>query len=101
MIVIIVVSCNIVICLINLIFLVGLVTIKNYLSNFNRDLIDLEKNLIISLKQIPLNIFLTTLEIQQYKNKYQAIRIQLKKIRQFIIISRYIYNLSKKIYLVN
>lgn len=95
MIVIIVVSCNIVICLINLLIVVVLVKLKKHLSNFNRDLIDLEKKVIVELKQIPLNILLTALEIQEYKNKYQQIQFQLKKVRQFIIISRYIYKASQ------
>ena len=68
-----------------------LIKIKNNLSDFNNKLIDLETSLIISLKQIPLNILLTGLEIKEYNNKYQAMQFQLKKIRQFMIISRYIY----------
>ena len=96
MFIIIVIICNIAIFLINLIFLFFLVKLRKYLFEFNNDLIDLEKKIIIYLKQIPLNILLTALEIQEYKHKYQAVQIQIKKLSKIIIISRYIYKLYQK-----
>jgi hypothetical protein len=73
-----------------------LLRLKTDLLNFNRELDNLEKNLIFSLKQIPLNILLIALEIQKYKYKYQTIQVQVKKIRKLIIISQYIYKLYQR-----
>ena len=96
MLVLITIISNIFICFVNLTLLFLLIKIKKKLSDFNSDLPDLEKSLIISLKQIPLNILLTALEIKEYNNKYQAIQFQIQKIRQFMIISRYIYKVYQR-----
>ena len=96
MLVLITIISNIFICFVNLILLFLLIKIKKKLSNFNSNLPDLEKILMISLKQIPLNILLTALEIKEYNNKYQAIQFQIQKIRQFMIISRYIYKVYQR-----
>ncbi len=68
-----------------------LIKIRNYLINFNRDLILAEEKVNLFSKKILLTILLTAVDIQKYKNQYINLKNNLSKFRTIIKISRYIY----------
>ena len=82
--------------LINLIIFWQLIRFRQYVRELNQNIVSMEEEFLLLLKQVPLDIFLTALEIQQYKYNYQQLRQKAKYIQRIIIISQYIYRIWKK-----
>lgn len=86
---------NLVIVIINIYLLWKLIKFKNYLSNCNKILSKINYNLPLILKEIPLIILLTGLEIQQFKNNYINLKTKIKNIQKVIIITKIIYQIVR------
>lgn len=91
--VVIVVSLNFIFTILNLIILWQLIKLKTYLTQFNQSLPSIEANLTLLLKQIPLILLLTALEMQKYKKDYRQWRSNLQKVSQIITVSKYVYKI--------
>lgn len=82
-------------CGLNFYILWKLIQFRKYLSKLNENLIQINYNLELVLKEIPLNILLTALEIKQFKHNYILGKINLKKTQDLIIIIKLTYRIIK------
>lgn len=86
---------NLILCGLNLYILWKLIQFRKYLSSVNRDLVKINYSLELVLKEIPLTILLTALEIKQFRQNYSSWKLNLKKTQKLIIIIKLIYRITK------
>lgn len=87
---------NLILCGLNFYILWKLIEFKKYLFNINTILIKLNYNLFIILKEIPLTILLTALEIEKVKNNYSLWQIKIRNTQKIIIITKFIYQIFQQ-----
>ena len=90
-------SFNICLFLLNIYLLWQLLRLKKYLKVVNHRLNYLNQHLPLILKEIPLSILTTALEIKQFKEKYINLKDNLNKIQKILTISRIIYKIVYQI----
>jgi len=88
---------NICLFLLNIYILWQLLRLKKYLKVVNHRLNYLNQNLPLILKEIPLSILTTALEVKQFKEKYINLKDNLNKIQKILTISRIIYKIVYQI----
>lgn len=86
-------SFNICLFLVNIYLLWQLIRFKQYLKVVNHRLNYINQHLPLILKEIPLAIFTTALEIKKVREKYQHLRNNIKNIHKILTISRIIYKI--------
>ncbi|MGI0481875.1 hypothetical protein ACN4EE_13930 [Geminocystis sp. CENA526] len=86
---------NLILCSLNLYLLWKLIQFKKYLSKVNRFLQHINYDLELILKEIPLTILLTALEIKKFRQNYTSWKLKLKNTQKLIIIMRLIYRITK------
>lgn len=86
---------NLILCSLNLYLLWKLIQFRQYLSNVNRVLEQINYDLELILKEIPLTILLTALEIKKFRQNYSAWKLNIKKTQKLIIIIKLIYRITK------
>lgn len=86
---------NISLCSLNLYLLWKLIQFKKYLFNLNQVLLQVNYDLPLILKEIPLAILLTALEIKKFKNNYSLLKLKIKNTQKLIIIIKFIYRLTQ------
>lgn len=79
--------------LLNVYLLWQLLRLKKYLKLINNRLNYINQHLPLILKEIPLSILTTALEIKQFKEKYINLKDNLNKIQKILTISRIIYKI--------
>ena len=87
---------NFVVTIVNLIAFIYLTRWRKSLKSINEQLELADGQIQVSLRQVSLQILLTTLEIQQYKYKYQGIKNKISQVRKFIIVTRYLSGIYQK-----
>jgi hypothetical protein len=91
----IIVFLNLVIVVINFYLIWKLTQLRNYLLNFNETLLELNDNLLLILKEIPLVILLTGLEIKKFRSDYVNLKTKIKNIQKIIVITKLIYKIVR------
>lgn len=86
---------NLMIVFLNCYLLWKLVQFNNYLSRLNHVLLKINQNSTLILKEIPLTILLTGLEIQKFRTNYINLKIRIKNIKKIIIITQFIYKIIR------
>lgn len=87
---------NLVLCSLNLYLLWKLIQFKKYLFNWNQVLWQVNHDLELILKEIPLTILLTALEIKKFKQNYSLLKLKIKNTQKMIIIIRFIYQITQQ-----
>lgn len=87
---------NFILFIINLYILWKLIQFKNYLSHLNRWLYNINDNLTLLLKEIPLAILLAGLEIRKVKNNYILLGQKINTTKKTIVITQFIYRIMMK-----
>ncbi|WP_017292870.1 hypothetical protein [Geminocystis herdmanii] len=86
---------NLSLCGLNLYLLWKLIQFKKYLFNLNQVLLQINYDLPLILKEIPLAILLTALEIKKFKSNYNLLKLKIKNTQKLIIIIKFIYRLTQ------
>ncbi|BAQ61901.1 hypothetical protein GM3708_2307 [Geminocystis sp. NIES-3708] len=58
-------------------------------------MLKINQNSTLILKEIPLTILLTGLEIQKFRTNYINLKIRIKNIKKIIIITQFIYKIIR------
>lgn len=87
---------NLSLCSLNLYLLWKLIQFKKYLFNLNQVLVQVNSNLDLILKEIPLTILLTALEIKKFKQNYSLLKLKIKNTQKLIIIIKFIYQITQQ-----
>jgi hypothetical protein len=88
-----VVFVNLIIVFLNFYFLWKLIQFNNYLFNLNNLLSQINSNANLILKEIPLTILLTGLEIKKFRTDFINFKTKIKNIQKIIIITKFIYRI--------
>lgn len=87
---------NLGIVVINCYLLWKLIQFRNYLVNLNEKLLQINYNLVLILKEIPLIILMTGLEVQKFRHNYIKLQTKVKNTQKIIIITRFIYKIVQQ-----
>lgn len=90
-----VVFVNLIIVFLNFYFLWKLIQFNNYLLNLNKLLSQINSNASFILKEIPLTILLTALEINKFKTDYINLKTKIKNTQKIIIITNFFYKIVR------
>jgi hypothetical protein len=90
-----VVFVNLIIVFLNFYFLWKLIQFNNYLFNLNNLLSQINSNANLILKEIPLTILLTGLEIKKFRTDYINLKTKIKNTQKIIIITKFIYRIVR------
>jgi len=87
---------NLILCILNYYIFWNLIKLKIYLIKLNENLDKTNYNLPLIVKEIPLTIFLTALEIKNFKDDYKLWRSRLIMLEKIITIARFIYRINRQ-----